>query len=718
MKSIKKILAILLVVVCLSLSCMSASAVDFTDSANDPTTKWITGAAEETLVYSRPMYTESPLVTSNDMGLEPFAELTDIYAYKGNIYILDAGSKAGGAGRIDVVDENYNHIRTINSFKNGNETLTFTGAQGVYIYKDLIYVCDKENSRVIISDMDTNVVKILTQPETEVWPDDLLYNPMKVVVDQMDYIYVLCSGSFYGAAMYTPDYEFKGFFGANVVTTSVFEAMNNLWDMLFTNNVKLSKSAKSLPYSFIDMVLGTDGYIYTCTGARSTGRGSQVTSPGTIRRLNPKGSNILVDKSKDEVSNSSNVIFSTTEFGLINGNVLQHNFTSIAVDENNYIYVLDAPYGRVYVYDIECNLLTTMGGGIKTGLQEGTFRDATALAILGDKIYVIDALKKGIVTFAINDYGLLVQQAQTLTMAGDYSDAKPLWEEVLKLDRNSIIAYRGLAKAAILNEEYSLAMEYSLSGYDRNTYSQAFEYVRTAFMEKYFTFIFIGAIALVIAVVVLLKLKKKRNIVLIKNRKVKIAVGTLLHPADTFYEIKRNKGGSVLIATIIIALWYVFKIIGYSSSFIFNSTNIKNANAWYSLAQTFGLVLLFTVSHWLVAVLFEGKAKIKDVYVVTSYAMLPMLINSIGYDILSNVLTLGEANFISMLNYVCLAYSAILLIMGLINIQEFTFGKFIFTIIVTLIAMILVIFILFLIGILLQQSADFVKTMFLEAIYR
>lgn len=713
MKRMKKILAILLAFVCLATTFVSASAADFTDSAYDATTRWITGFGEEKFVYSKPMYTDEKLLTASSLGLEPFQELSDIYAYGGYIYILDAG-----AGRIDVLDANYNYTRTITTFKNGEETLAFKGAQGIYVFKDRIYVCDKANSRVIISDMDCNVIKVLTVPETEIWPDDLLYNPVKIVVDNMDYIYVLCEGSFYGAAMYTPDYEFKGFFGANAVTTTMLDAMNNLWDMLFTNNIKLSKKAKTLPFSFVDMVLGADGYIYTCTGAKSTGRGGAVTTPGTIRRLNPTGSNILVDKTKDTASDSANVVFSTKEYTIINGNSLAHNFTSISVDENNYIYVLDAPYGKVYVYDIECNLLTTFGGGVKSGIQESTFKGATALTIMDGKVFVLDSIKNGINVFEINDYGLLVQQAQTLTIAGDYNDAKPLWNQVLAQDRNSIIAYRGLAKAAVLNGEYSLAMEYAFSGYDRNTYSQAFEYVRTEFMEKHFTLIFIGAIILVIAIIVLLKLKKKHNVELVKNRKLKIALGTLLHPADTFYEIKRNKGGSVLIATAILVLWYIFKIIGYSSSFIFNSTNIENANAWYSLAQTFGLVLLFTLSHWLVAVLFEGKAKLVDIYIVACYAMIPMVIQAAGYDVLSNVLTLGEASFITLLNYVCIGYSAILLIMGLINVQEFTFGKFLFTIIVTLVAMILVIFIIFLVGILVQQSGDFLRTLFLEAFYR
>lgn len=709
MKKISRILAILLVVACLCSFGMTAVAADYGDAANDPATMWLTGSQATRMVYTRPMFDDQPMVRAAQLGAEDFKELTDIYAADGKIYILDAG-----LGKITVIDEEYNLLREITSVNYGGNELTFAGAKGIFIRGNMLYICDTSNSRVIISDLDGNVSQILTKPDSEMWPDELNYNPIKIVVDNMGYIYVLCDGSFYGAVMYSPEFEFKGFFGANVVSTSLLEAMNKLWDILFMNNTKLSKSSKKLPYSFIDLTLGADGYIFTCTGVTT----SNTSAKGSVRRLNPTGKNILVDKTKDTASDSSDVYFATTDTSKTKGYPIQHNVCSIAVDDNNYIYVLDAPYGRIYVYDTECNLLTTIGGGVTSGNQLGTFRKAVAIAYMNDTIYAIDDTKKGIISFKINDYGKLVEQAQALTINGDYVQAAELWEKVLELDTNSIIAYRGLAKASLIQDKYKEAMEYAKLGYDRNTYSQAYEYVREQFMSRNFTVIFVGVILVVVLLVLLLRFKKKRNITFIKNKKLKIALGTMFHPADTFYEIKRNDNGSVAIATAILAIWYVFKIIGYSSGFIFNKTSIETANAWYAIAQTFGLVLLFVVANWLVCVLFEGKGKLKQIYVAVCYSIMPLIIQAIGYDILSNVLTLSEANFISILNYICYIYTGILIVMALINIQEYGLGKFVFTTIVTVIAMILVIFLVFLVFILLQQAADFVKTVFFEAAYR
>ena len=114
----------------------------------------------------------------------------------------------------------------------------------------------------------------------------------------------------------------------------------------------------------------------------------------------------------------------------------------------------------------------------------------------------------------------------------------------------------------------------------------------------------------------------------------------------------------------------------------------------------------------------EFKAKLKEIYIVTCYSLIPMVIQAIGYDILSNVLTLNEQSFLNILNYACIILTAAYLIMGIINIQEFTLGKFIFTTVVTLLAMILIIFLIFLVGILVQQSGDFIKTVVMEVLYR
>ncbi len=709
MRNFKKILAVILCIVCLFSSGVTAFAADFTDAPNDATANWAGEANKKDLVYSRPMFEHYKTVDAFNLGVENFGSLYDIYAADGKIYILDSTS-----GRIVITDEDFNLIKEIKEVYIDGAPSSFVGARGILVDGDQLYICDTANKRLLVGDINGNISKVVVQPVSDMWPEGLQYSPLKLVKDKMGYFYLLSEGCYYGAIMYTPEFEFTSFFGANVVSTSILQAMNNLWDMLFTNNAKLSKSEKQLPYSYVDMELGADGYIYTCTGATSTSSEAR----GSIKRLNPTGTNILSDKTTATVSTSESVLFTTSESVKAGIRDLTHDVSSLTVDENNFIYALDVSYGRVYFYDLECNLLTTFGGGVNVGTQDGTFKASRAIANMNGKIYIVDSVKNTITVFKRNAYGDLVCQAQAMTIKGDYVDAEPLWNEVLKLDANSLVAYRGIAKSKILQEDYDSALYYAKLGEDRDTYSRAFEFVRKDFLAENFMWIVFGLIVLVAIVAVLLHFKRKKNIILVKNRKWKIAFGTLLHPADTFYEIKRNNGGSVIIATIFLLVWYVFKIIGFSSGFIFNTTDIGDSNAWYALGQTFGLVILFTLANWAVCTLMEGKGKLKDIYVVVGYSLMPMIIQSIAYDILSNVLTLNEANILSIVNYVCIVFTLIIIVMGLINIHEYSFGKFFFTTIVTLLAMILIVFLVFMLAILLQQTGNFVETVYLEAFFR
>lgn len=710
MKNFKRILAVLLCALCLFTFNITASAAELGDSVNDAVSNWAGSQGEKEMVYTRPMFEHEKTIIAADLGLENFGSLYDIYAADGKIYILDSAS-----GKIIITDENFNLINVISSVTINGEVSDFKDARGILVDEDnVLYIADTGHNRLLIGDTLGNVTTVLEKPDTVMWPVSLHYSPIKIVKDEMDYLYVLCEGSYHGAAMYTPDYEFKGFFGANSVSTSILDAMNNLWDMLFQNDVKISKSEKVLPFSFVDMELGPDGYIYTCTGSTE----ATASATGSVKKLNPIGTNILKDKSGTDVTDSASVMFATEEMIKYGARELGHDMASICIDENNFIYVCDVAYGRIYVYDNECNLITTIGGGVYFGSQDGTFKSSKAITTMNGKLYVVDAIKNNITVFGRNAYGDLVQTAQNLTIAGDYNDAETYWNKVLELDVNNILAYRGIAKAKLLQEDYHGALDYAKKGVDRTSYSRAYEYVRKDFLTKNFVLIVAIAVVLVVALILFLNWKKKKNIVLIKNYKLKTAISTLLHPADTFYEIKNNKGGSVLIATAFLAVWYVFKIIGLSTGFIFNDASIKDVNAWYALAQTFGLVVLFAVANWAVTTLFEGKGKLKDIYIVTSYSLIPMIIQAIGYDILSNVLTLNEANILTILNYVCIILTGVILVMGLINLHEFTFGKFVFTTIITVLAMILIVFLIFMILILCQQVKIFIETVTMELFFR
>lgn len=657
---------------------------------------------DKMILAGNEMYQLEKCLTSYEMGTGSFKTLNDICVGDDEkIYLLD-----GEDSKIVILNSDYSLFGSINSVKYQDKDLTFKSAKGIFVRDGLIYIADAENKRVIVSDMSGEGKNIIGRPESSQIPADYIYKPIKVAVDSRGYKYILSEGSYYGALLFSPESEFLGFYGANVVKTDVLGFVKNIWTKLTSTNAKRSKTASKLPYQFTDMYCDSADFIYTATGR--TGN----TQVGQIKRLSPGGLNIL---------DSDDVVFGDLKVGHTSGKLMTQNIAGLAVDKDGYIYCYDVSYGRIYVYDNQCNLLTVIGGGSGVGEQHGTFEYISAIDISdnGEKIYVIDEHKLTVTVFKRTEYGSLVNRAQTLTLSGDYTESEPLWNEIIKQDKNSQLAYIGLARAAIIKENYTSAMKYAEMGLDKEAYSEAFEYARSEYLNNNFTLIAIVFLVAVGAIVAFAVYAKKRKKVLIANKEVKLLLNTVSHPAETFGYVKTNGLGSVALASIVVLLFYIALILKETSSgFIFRSTGRTSFNSFVTLMQTVGAVLLFTGVNWAISTLMGGKGKLREIYIVTAYSIIPMVAANFIYLLFSQVITETEGAFLSIFMVLAELYTAFILIVGIITIHDFSFGKFIKSMILTLIGILIIVFLIILVFILLQQFVGFLLTVVSEIFIR
>ena len=211
----------------------------------------------------------------------------------------------------------------------------------------------------------------------------------------------------------------------------------------------------------------------------------------------------------------------------------------------------------------------------------------------------------------------------------------------------------------------------------------------------------------------------KREEPIIKNKKLRLALNAPLHPFGTFEELKNKKLWSLPIAAVILLLFYIGKMLETTASgFLFTTVSQRNYNTLFTLAQTVGLVLLWSVVNWLVATLFEGKGRFNEVLVASSYVMIPLTIYSFVKVIVSHFLPLAGLSFMNAVYTIVLIFTAYLLIIAMMSVHEFTFGKFLLTAAVTLFGMLLVVFIGFMIIILLQQFWNFIYAIYMELVFR
>lgn len=707
MAKLKRIGVLLLL--CVLVFSMSVSAVG-ADSYSGSFTHRETIGGRKT-VYMPDMYTPVDVVSAYDLGIEEgFDEIKDIECdIDGNIYLLIK------MGRVVVFDQALQFSREIVVTTADGEPVDYEGAQGIFLMEDgQIYIADTENARVLRCDNNGVVLQEIGMAETDLVPSDFMFRPTKVTVDSKGYLYVLSDGSYYGAVLYDPEGKFVSFYGANTVKASVLTTLANLWDMLVQNDVKRAKTERVLPFQFIDIVVDKDDFVYTCTGRTGSG------ASGQLRMLSPGGSNILYKKlwqGGRQASDSYN-FGESSSFNRAKKAIYQ-NFVSLQVDERGYVYLLDAAYGLIYIYDTECNLLTVFGGGYGKGDQAGVFHTPTSMTLYGDRLFVSDGHRNSVTVFELTEFGKTFMNAQSLTLKSDHLTAKPLWNQVLSADAGNQLAQRALAKTAFIEGDYDLALSLSKVGLDAATYAQALGKVQERFTSQNFLWIFPLALVLIGAIVAWMIISRKRSVAVVKNEKVQVLFSAPFHPFLAFQKIKFQKQGSMPIALIITAFFFLSGALQTTASdFRFTSYDPTTYNIIFQFLRTVGLIVLWSLANWGVSTLQEGKGRLKEIFIVSAYSMVPVVLYQFISIPISHLLTSTDSLILTGLETVALILAGVMLIVGLMTIHDMTFPRFLFTAVLTVLGMLLVVFIIFMIGMLLSQFWQFIVTIFMEVAYR
>ena len=708
MKKIKKLTALIFSAVLLLNACITVSAEQI--RVTDSFTHQDTGSGTQVSVAMPDAFTVETVVGARSLGLEEsYGTITDIDCdEKGNCFILSED------GIIVEFDKNYNFVKYHTPLDSSGKAYDFYGAKGIYVTDGEVYIADTMNSRVVCF-KDDKLVKEIVMPESSLIPSDFVFSPTKVEKDSKGYIYVISEGSYYGAVMYDPDGEFTGFYGANTVSASVLSTLGYIWDTLTSNDVKRAKKVKTLPFQFVDICIDNNDFVYTCTGITS-----DTNSSGQIRMLSPGGSNILYRRQHNgKRVGSSSFIFGETDYAKRLNKKLNQDFESIQVDKNGFIYALDLTYGLIYVYDADCNLLTAFGGGRGTGKQNGVFSSPISLAVCENRVYVADSLENSVTVFSLTDFGNDLFSAQKKTLESKYSESEELWLEVLKKDAHNQLALRGMAKVSYIKGNYEKALEYSKEGLDYVIYGQALKMLQNDFINNNFTWLFLGSITVIALIIFLIIYKKKKKIRLIKNQKVKTFFNGFLHPFDAYNAIRYKDEGSLKIALVMTALYFISSVLSVlCSNFRYTSFDESTFSSAFQLIKSVGLIILWSLANWGISVLLQGIGKFKHVFIVTAYSVLPIVVYNFISIPISYLITAPTSTLMDGMSVVAMLWTGIVLTIGLMIIHNFTFPRFLVSVVIGLFFMLLIVLIVFIFGILITQLWGFVVTIFMEVIYR
>ncbi|MDO4316590.1 MAG: Yip1 family protein [Lachnospiraceae bacterium] len=201
--------------------------------------------------------------------------------------------------------------------------------------------------------------------------------------------------------------------------------------------------------------------------------------------------------------------------------------------------------------------------------------------------------------------------------------------------------------------------------------------------------------------------------------KWKFSFYCLTHPADGFYEIRHRNRGSVPIALIYVVLYalcYSWNRLG--ASFIVNDTNPRNVDA---VSELFGVLLLFLlicVGNWSITCLMSGEGRLKDIAIIVGYSLLPMILTLIPATIISKIVAQNEEAFYYIIVYLGTAYSLLLMLIGIMTIHNYTLLKTLITVVLTVVAMLIIIFCAMMIFSLVSQVVGFFQSIYTELLFR
>ena len=410
----------------------------------------------------------------------------------GQVYISDTGNK-----RILVCDGEMRLLREITGYTGfSGEQLSLTEPQGLFVdSEDNLYIALPKEEKVIRLNASLCLEKEFTRPDSDLLKENAIFSPSAVLVNQRGTVFVLVSGLYLGAIVYSPQGNFLGFYGADDVVVTPALLASRMWKRIMSQE-QSDKLERFVPIEFNSFDIDQDNFVYTCTSQSNS-------SKREISKLNTLGNDVFV-RAKQNVEAFTGD-YGDLEIARYQGQRIDNQFVDLAVREDGLIFALDKTQGRVFEYDQESRLLAVFG---LNAYQQGGFQRAKAIDTLGNRVLVLDDQKCTVTVFSATQYGQDVENAMLLYRDGRYQEARMLWEKVLDQNGNCTYAYAGIGKALYEEGRYEEAMAYFRYAYDREAYSRAYKEYRVEQAAKYLPYGLYGAFFMTIAAIVIRKWKK------------------------------------------------------------------------------------------------------------------------------------------------------------------------------------------------------------------
>ena len=139
------------------------------------------------------------------------------------------------------------------------------------------------------------------------------------------------------------------------------------------------------------------------------------------------------------------------------------------------------------------------------------------------------------------------------------------------------------------------------------------------------------------------------------------------------------------------------------------------------MTELFGVLALFFMicaGNWSITCLMEGEGRFKDILIAIGYSLVPMIITTVLATIVAQGVAENEEAFYTILMGIGTAYSVVMMLIGIMQIHNYTLGKTIVTLFLTIVAVLIIVFLTLLVFNFITQVYTFFRSIYTELIFR
>lgn len=216
-----------------------------------------------------------------------------------------------------------------------------------------------------------------------------------------------------------------------------------------------------------------------------------------------------------------------------------------------------------------------------------------------------------------------------------------------------------------------------------------------------------------------LKVKINKQAITRYFESLKYSLYVLTHPFDGFWDLIHEKRGTMAAAHTLLILTFLTNLWSMRfTNFMFNDVRWERINIWQQVLGILAPLLIYCLANWCLTTLFDGKGRLRDIYMGMCYSLTPYILLVNPVTIISNFVTDEEGAFLAYFQGLALIWAFVWILISVMQIHDYSLFKAIMAIAFSIVGMMIIVFLIMLFFSLVSDAVAFFISIGKEILFR